>query len=84
MERSYYDEIHDKYEKINTTKKGTRYERLAALVFKKLDESGTVIHDLKLLGESGTESQIDVVIDSEEGRAMALQKMQEFTLNIRG
>jgi hypothetical protein len=68
MERSYYDELHDKYEKINTTKKGTRYERLAALVFKKLDESGTVIHDLKLLGESGTESQIDVVIDSEEGR----------------
>lgn len=65
MTKSHYDILHNKYENINTTKKGTRYERLAALVFKKLDESGTVMHDLRLLGESGTNSQIDIVIESD-------------------
>ena len=30
-ERSRYDELHDKYHTILTTKAGTRYERLAAI-----------------------------------------------------
>jgi hypothetical protein len=39
MSRSRYDELHDKYDTILTTKSGTRYERLAAIVFKELEES---------------------------------------------
>ncbi len=52
-ERSGYDELHDKYHKTLTTKSGTRYERLAAVVFKALDERHIVIHDLKLVCEEG-------------------------------
>ena len=58
--KSHYDELHDKYDAILTTKSGTRYERLAAMVFKALDESNAVIHDLKLVGESDVAHQIDV------------------------
>lgn len=64
MARSRYDELHDKYERIATTKAGTRYERLAALAFKILKDRDVVIHDLKLVGETGVEHQIDVRIDS--------------------
>jgi Restriction endonuclease len=63
MTRSRYDDLHDRYEKIDTTKAGTRYERLAALVFKKLDAAGTVIHDLKLVGDTTVAHQIDVSIE---------------------
>jgi hypothetical protein len=60
MSRSRYDELHDKYDAILTTKSGTRYEHLAAMVFKALEESTAVIHDLSLLGESDVSHQIDV------------------------
>jgi len=61
--RSKYDELHDKYHKILTNKSGTRYERLAALVFKALNDGETVIHDLKLVGEdSDVKHQIDVTV----------------------
>ena len=63
MGRSSYDELHDRYERISTTKAGTRYERLAALVFKCLNDRHIVIHDLKLLGETGVAHQIDVQIE---------------------
>ena len=63
MSRSRYDELHDRYFEIRTTKSGTRYERLAAFVFKALDNNDVVIHDLKLLGETGVEHQIDVIIE---------------------
>ncbi len=58
--RSRYDELHDKYEAILTTKSGTRYERLAAMVFKALHECNVVIHDVSLTGESEVPHQIDV------------------------
>jgi hypothetical protein len=60
VHKSHYDELHDKYDAIITTKSGTRYERLAAMVFKGLDESNAVVHDLKLVGESDVAHQIDV------------------------
>ena len=60
--RSHYDELHDRYHAILTSKAGTRYERLAALVFKTLEERNVVIHDLKLLGNSTIKHQIDVAI----------------------
>lgn len=65
MPRSKFDELHDKYFSILTNKSGTRYERLAALVFKSLHESGIVIHDLKLVGDTGVQHQIDVVVETD-------------------
>jgi hypothetical protein len=81
MRRSYYDELHDKYLKISTTKQGTRYERLAAFVFKVLEESGAVIHDLKLLGESDTKSQIDVIFETDDGQKRTLIECKDFDVS---
>jgi hypothetical protein len=62
--RSRYDELHDRYHRILTTKSGTRYEHLAAHVFKSLDERHVVIHDLKLAGEAPeVQHQIDVTVE---------------------
>jgi hypothetical protein len=66
--RSRYDELHDKYNALLTTKQGTRYERLAAIVFKVLEENDVVIHDVKLVGTSDVPHQIDVHIER-DGRA---------------
>jgi Restriction endonuclease len=66
VSRSRYDELHNKYHKILTTKSGTRYERLAALVFKALEEQNAIIHDLKLAGDDPeVKHQIDVTIEIE-------------------
>lgn len=63
--RSRYDELHDHYHLILTTKSGTRYERLAALVFKALEQQNVVIHNLELKGEGeGVKHQIDVSIET--------------------
>lgn len=62
--RSRYDELHDKYHKILTTKAGSRYERLAALVFKALEDRNAVIHDLALSGDDpDVKHQIDVTVE---------------------
>lgn len=63
--RSKYDELHDQYQQFLGKKPGTRYERLAALVFKALDERSVVLHDFKLVGDSKVKHQIDVQIESE-------------------
>jgi len=60
--RSRYDELHDKYDAIITTKSGTRYERLTALAFKSLEEKNAVILDMSLLGDTGVDHQIDVKV----------------------
>jgi restriction endonuclease len=62
-QRSKYDELHDRYHAILSTKAGTRYEMLAAMVFKSLEDKNTVIHDLKLTGDSEVPHQIDVSIE---------------------
>ena len=62
--RSRYDELHDYYHNIATSKAGNRYERLAALVFKALEARNTIIHDLLLSGEdSEVKHQIDITIE---------------------
>lgn len=44
-------------------KQGTKYERLAAIVFKTLNTSDVVVHDLTLRGDGKkTPHQIDVMI----------------------
>lgn len=60
--QSRYDQLLDKYHDILSTKSGTRYEILAALVFKALDDKRVVIHDLKLAG-AAVQHQIDVTVD---------------------
>jgi hypothetical protein len=63
MARSRYDELHDRFFPILSSKEGTRYERLAAVVLKALDEKNVVIHDFKLRGDSTVRHQIDVLIE---------------------
>lgn len=79
--RSKYDILHDKYMTILTQKSGTRYERLAAFVFKTLEESGVVIHDLKLIGETGVKHQIDVVIEKEDKKHRIIIECKDFDIS---
>lgn len=59
MEIIYNEHIADEKLKL-----GTKYERLAAVVFKMLNTSNVVIHDLKLRGDGkSTPHQIDVTIE---------------------
>lgn len=77
--RSRYDELHDKYYKLLSTKSGTRYERLAAVVFKTLDSADVVIHDLRLLGEkTGAKHQIDVTIENQGVKQRKLVECKDF------
>ncbi len=78
MPRSRYDELHDQFYPLLTTKAGTRYERLAALVFKILDDSNTVIHDLKLAGDSEVKHQIDVTVERDGKRRRLLVECKDF------
>lgn len=61
---STLDTVYDKYIADEKLKMGTKYERLAAVVFKILGESDLVIHDLRLRGAGkGAQHQIDVTIE---------------------
>jgi len=61
---SQYDQLHDRYHQIRTTKSGTRYEILAAVVFAAYEQDAVAIHDLRLIGDdSGVPHQIDVVVE---------------------
>jgi hypothetical protein len=79
--RSRYDELHDRYHTILTTKAGTRYERLAALVFKILEDRNIVIHDLKLVGDSSVAHQIDVSIEVSGKRRRVIVECKDFDLS---
>lgn len=81
MARSKYDELHDRFYNILTTKAGTRYERLAAVVFKKLNDAGTVIHDMDLRGESEVKHQIDVTIERNGERNRILIECKDFDIS---
>jgi Restriction endonuclease len=80
-QRSRYDELHDLYYDLLSTKSGTRYERLAAVVFKSLEQSSTVIHDLKLVGDSGVSHQIDVTIERDGRQQRAIIECKDFDLS---
>lgn len=57
------DTIYDNHVAMEKLKMGTKYERLAAIVFKILNESDVVVHDLTLRGDGKkTGHQIDVTI----------------------
>ena len=79
---SSYDELHDRYEAFLSTKSGTRYERLAALVFKALHEQHAVVHDLKLSGEGdGVKHQIDVTIEQGDATRRILLECKDFDIS---
>lgn len=79
--QSRYDELFEKYQGILKTGAGTKYEMLAALVFKLLNESGVVIHDLTLIGETGTEAQIDVCIEEDGANRRILVECKDFDVS---
>ncbi|WP_329468967.1 restriction endonuclease [Exiguobacterium sp. 9-2] len=67
---SKMDTIYDRYVTEEKLKNGTKYEKLAAIIFKILNEDNNdvVLHDLKLSGEGkNAQHQIDVVIEKKEG-----------------
>ena len=79
--QSHYDELHDRYYGILTSKAGTRYERLAASVFKSLHESKVVVHDLKLRGDSTVPHQIDVLIEAQGTKRRVLIECKDFDVS---
>ena len=81
--RTRHDDLHDRYHTIATTKSGNRYERLAALVFKALEENNTIIHDMKLIGsEPDIKHQIDVIVeDPNRGRRRILIECKDFDIS---
>lgn len=62
-------------------KSGTKYERLAAIVFRLLTEQLTV-HDLRLKGDTGVPHQIDAVIGPEHKRVLIEAKDYERTVDL--
>ncbi|WP_185975151.1 restriction endonuclease [Mesorhizobium sp. WSM4310] len=80
--RSRYDELHDKYHTILTTKAGTRYERLAALVFKALEDRSVVIHDMELTGEDPeVKHQIDVSLEVAGSTRRIIVECKDFDIS---
>ena len=83
MRRSRYDELHDRYHTILKTKRGTRYEILAAVVFAALEQDAVVIHDLAVVGsDTGERHQIDVTIERGSARKRVLIECKDF--DVRG
>lgn len=80
-DKSRYDELHDVYHEIQSTKKGTRYERLAAVVFASLERTDVVVHDLRLLGESGVEHQIDIRVKKGGKATRILIECKDFDIS---
>jgi len=81
-EPSADDTLHDYYQNIRTTKHGTRYERLAAVVFAAMKRDGTVIHDLKAIGKvSGKKHQIDIYIKRKGVSKRILVECKDFDVS---
>jgi hypothetical protein len=78
MADSRYDQLHDRFFSIQSSKEGTRYERLAAVVFKSLSEQSVVIHDFRLRGDSTVKHQIDVLIEIRGVRKRTLIECKDF------
>ena len=63
------DLVYDRLVAEEKLKQGTKYERLAAIVFASL-EGRTTVHDLRLRGASGVRHQIDVTIGPDNRRLL--------------
>lgn len=78
---SSYDQLHDQYWQTSTPKAGTRYERLVAFVFKALNTSRQVVHDIKLIGSSDVKHQIDVTINEGKTQKRILVECKDFDVS---
>ena len=56
-------------------------QRLAAFVFKSLNEQGVVIHDLRLRGDTGVKHQIDVTIENDGKKRRILIECKDFDIS---
>ncbi len=65
----------------DTPKAGTRYERLASMVAKTLAETGAVVHDWNLTGDSDVPHQIDVVVEWDGASRRLLVECKDFDLS---
>jgi hypothetical protein len=73
------DVVYDRNIAEDKLKAGTKYERLAALVFKVLNTKDHVAHDLRLRGDGKrTVHQIDVTIESEGRRGHVLVECRDY------
>ncbi|WP_143763378.1 restriction endonuclease [Methanothrix harundinacea] len=73
--------MHDKYNPIETTKAGTRYERLAAMVFRHIEKYGVVLHNRRLIRDTGVKHQIDVTINNNDNKRRVLVECKDFNLS---
>lgn len=74
------DLIYDQYVANEKLKKGTKYERLAAIVYKVLENKDIVIHDLRLSGDGKkTKHQIDVVIEKSGVKKRILVECKDYS-----
>lgn len=75
----YMDNIYDSHLINEKLKVGTKYERLAAVVYKIFEEEDVVIHDLRLRGEGKTaKHQIDVTIEKQDNRKRVLVECKDY------
>jgi hypothetical protein len=73
------EQIYDQAIAEEKLKDGTKYERLTAIVFKILDDSGLVVHDVKLSGDGKEAShQIDVSVGYNQGQQRALVECKDY------
>jgi hypothetical protein len=63
------DLVYDRLVAEEKLKSGSKYERLAAIVFRALT-GNTTVHDLRLRGESGVAHQIDAVVGRDSRRIL--------------
>ncbi|AHF11443.1 MULTISPECIES: restriction endonuclease [Dehalobacter] len=75
----YLDNIYDRHITNEKLKVGTKYERLAAVVYKIFEEDDVVIHDLRLRGKGKTaEHQIDVTIEKQGNKKRILVECKDY------
>ncbi len=72
----HVDDIYDRLVRREDLKNGTKYERLAGIVFRLLTQRETV-HDVRLRGESTVKHQIDVVVGDARRRVIVEAKDYE-------
>jgi hypothetical protein len=67
------DLVYDRLVAKEKLKSGSKYERLAGIVFRELTDN-TTVHDLRLRGESGVAHQIDAVVGPDSRRILVEAK----------
>jgi hypothetical protein len=82
MNKSRYDDIHDRFLDPAATKKaGVKYERLAAIVAKCFGPAAIVRHDQRYSGTAEVSTQIDVTLDRGDGARRILLECKDFDVS---